>query len=158
MPLLSEVDREDLDKLLTSLEIEAVMYSLTNNKSLGHGSLLGELYKTYAALLVPKLHQLFTHCLEAGRLLDSMYQSHIVLFPKPRTDLTCSSYRPIYFLNYDLKMLTKVLANRIMKVLLSLINIDQTGFMPQVNPQTLISSKFLHTSNSPRRESLQPSI
>lgn len=129
--VLPENDREDLDKPFLPLEIEAVIHSLPNNKSLEPDVLPGEWYKTYADLLVSKLHQLFAHCLEAGRLPDSMYQAQIVLLPNPGKDLTCcSSYRPISLMNYDFKILAKVLANRIMKVLPSLNNIDQTGFMP----------------------------
>lgn len=117
--------------LFLPLEIEAVIHSLPNNKSLEPDVLPGEWYKTYADLLVSKLHQLFAHCLEAGRLPDSMYQAQIVLLPNPGKDLTCcSSYRPISLMNYDFKILAKVLANRIMKVLPSLNNIDQTGSMP----------------------------
>lgn len=38
--------------------------------------------------------------------------------------------RPISLLYYDFKILTKVLVSRVIKILLSLINIDQMDFMP----------------------------
>lgn len=48
------------------------------------------------------------------------------------------SYRPISLLNYDIKILTKVLATRLIKVLPPLVDIEQTGLMPNkytdINP------------------------
>lgn len=60
-----------------------------------------------------------------------MYQAHIILLPKPRKDpKLCTSYRLISILNYDFKVLTKVLATKLMKPLPSLVSIDKTGFIP----------------------------
>lgn len=59
-----------------------------------------------------------------------MYQAHIVVLPKPGKTLQHrSSYRSKFLLNYELKILTKVLATRVLKVLPTLIDIDQTGLM-----------------------------
>lgn len=50
---------------------------------------------------------------------------------KPNKDpLECSNYRPILLLNIDLKLFTKVLANRLWPLLHLLIGPEQVGFMP----------------------------
>lgn len=91
----------------------------------------GDWYKMYAEQLAPKLQTRYSHCLEHDSLRPTMYQAYIILMPKPGKDpKSCASYRPISLLNYDLKILTKVVAARLVKVLLSLVNIDQTGLMP----------------------------
>ncbi|KAF7653218.1 hypothetical protein LDENG_00086010, partial [Lucifuga dentata] len=41
----------------------------------------------------------------------------------------CSSYRPISVLDLDLKLIAKILASRLGKILPSIINSDQTGFI-----------------------------
>lgn len=79
LPLLSKEDRDTLDKPLMQQEIEDAIYSLPNNKSLGPDGLPGECYKIHAALLTPKLTQLFAECLESERLPDSVHQAHIML-------------------------------------------------------------------------------
>lgn len=56
---------------------------------------------------------------------------------KPGKDpIDCCSYRSIALLNTDLKILTKVLATRLARVILSLVDIDQTGFMPEKSTDT----------------------
>lgn len=69
----------------------------------------------------------------------------MVLIPKPRKDPTdCSSYRPIVLLKADLKILTKILATRLPKVISSLVDIDQTGFMPGKSTDTNLRRIFTH--------------
>lgn len=66
-----------------------------------------------------------------------MLDAYMVLLLKPGKDpLDCASYRPIALLNMDLKISTKVLANRLVGVISSLVNIDQTGFMPGKSTDT----------------------
>lgn len=58
-------------------------------------------------------------------------RAHITVIPKDDKDPTiCSSYRPIYFLNTDLKLFTKILVTRLARHLQSLVHLDQVGFIP----------------------------
>lgn len=63
-----------------------------------------------------------------------MCEAYIVLKPKPGKNLELhESYRPISLLQLDIKILAKILALRLNKVILTLIHPDQTGFMPAKN-------------------------
>lgn len=86
----------------------------------------------------------------------SIYQSYIVLLPKPGKDLMQrASYRPISLLNYDLKILTKLLDARLMKILPSPVCIDQNGFMPgkttNINLRSVSTRMQLPSSTSKSR-------
>lgn len=60
-----------------------------------------------------------------------MSHSHITLIPKPGKDpLDRSNYRPIALLNSDLKIYSKILANRLLLWIPQLIHKDQVGFVP----------------------------
>lgn len=65
--------------------------------------------------------------------------------PKPGKDLRLpESYRPISLLQVDVKILAKVLANRLNKVMLSLIHGDQAGFMPGRNTSFNLRCLFIN--------------
>lgn len=90
-----------------------------------------EWYRQYSDTLGPQLQSLYSYSFENGALPSSMLDSYMVLLPKPGKDLTCcSSNRPIALLNSDLTIFTKVFITRLSIVLLALVEVDQTGFMP----------------------------
>lgn len=94
---------------------------------------------------MPRLRTLFHFCLEHKMLPDSLMEAQVVLLPKPGKDpLNCSSYRPIALLNQDLKILTKIFATRLSKVITTLVDIDQTGFILQKSTYTNLCRLFVH--------------
>lgn len=61
-------------------------------------------------------------------LPSSMYQAYLVLIPKPEKDLSnCASYRPIFLLCYDLKILNKILVTRMSAVSSTICHSDGAG-------------------------------
>ena len=74
---------------------------------------------------------MFQFSFEAGSLPPSLMEANISLVPKKgKTPEECSSYRPIV-LNLDMKLLAKVLALRMEKILPNTITNDQTGFIQE---------------------------
>jgi retron-type reverse transcriptase len=61
--------------------------------------------------------------------MQSINGSHIVLVPKKDNPLRVGDFRPISLLNSSMKILTKILANRLQKIILKLIHINQYGFI-----------------------------
>jgi len=57
--------------------------------------------------------------------------SYLVLIPKESNPVTFNRYRPISFLNSSYKIITKILANRIKKILPGIISENQGGFFPK---------------------------
>lgn len=84
----------------------------------------------FATQLAPILLSVFEESLAVGSLPPTMRQATISLIPKNnRNLLECSSFRPISLLNVDSKILSKMLACRLEKVLPSIVSDDQTGFI-----------------------------
>lgn len=66
-----------------------------------------------------------------------MQAHHLTLIPKPDKDHTlCGSYRPIALLNSDFKIFAKLMSLHLIKVLPSLIDKDQVGFVLQAGDNT----------------------
>lgn len=74
-----------------------------------------------------------------------MCEALIAVLPKPERDrLQCGFYLPISLLNSDVKVLAKLLAKPLQKVVLQLVHSDQTGFMPGKSTYNNISRLYLH--------------
>ena len=116
LPKLNQEEIENLNRLIISMEIETVIKNLPTNKSPGPDDFTVEFYQKFREVLIPVLLKLFQKIAGESRLPNSICEATITLISKTDKDATKKgNYRPITLMNIDVKILNKILANKILK-------------------------------------------
>ena len=87
-PNLNQEEIENLNRPITSTEIETVIRNLPANKSPGSDGFTAEFYQKFREELTPILLKLSQKISEEGKLPNSFYEVTITLMPKPDKDAT----------------------------------------------------------------------
>lgn len=118
---------------------------MAGQKSPGPVGFPTETYRHYGKVLLPELLRVLNWSALRGELPPSVMESTIIVIPKEGKDLlNPASYRPISLLNSDIKILAKVLAARLNKVIQKLVHPDQSGFIPGRSTSTNIRWVYLN--------------
>ena len=113
---------------------------MQGGKSPGIDGLPKEFYVAFWQLVEEDLNQVLQGSIEQGELPLSMRRAVISPIFKKGDKTLLENWRPISLLNTDYKILTKALTNRLKGVIISLVEPDQTGFIPGRLIQTNIST------------------
>lgn len=145
IPTITQEEREELESPITLVELQQAVTSMANQKSPGPDGLPTEAYTYYGEILLPELLKALGGVPREGRLPISMLEATIVLVQKEGKDpLDVAAYRPISLLCSDAKILAKVLATRLNRLISKLIHPDQAGFIANRSTSMNIRRTFLN--------------
>ena len=130
LPRLNQEEIGNINRPITSTEIETMIKNLPTNKSPGPEGFTGEFSQTFREELTPILLKLFQNIAEGRTPPNSFYEATITLIPRQDKVVTKKeNYSPISLINVDAKIFNKILANRIQQHIKRIIHHDQVGFI-----------------------------
>ena len=127
---LNKIQKISLDEDITIQEILDSMNNMKLGKVPGCDGLTLEFYKYFFDDLKVALYEMYMEILSTGTMTNSMRRGLMSLLPKRNKNiLEISGYRPLTLLSNDYKILAKLFANRMKKVLPDIKGNQQSGFM-----------------------------
>lgn len=90
-------------------------------------------YRKLADVFAPNKTAMYNSIKNGQAFSPDLLTANIVMLSKPDHDHSSwANFRPISLINIDMKILTKILANRLNLFLPRLIKKHQVGFVPQL--------------------------
>ena len=77
LPILKQEETENMNRPITSTEIETIIKNLPRNKSIGPDDVTGEFYQKFREELTPTLLKIFQKIEEEEKLPNSFYKATI---------------------------------------------------------------------------------
>ena len=101
--------------------MEKVVKLMPNNKSPGLDGIPIEFYKQYWELIGDEVHKIISEALDGGELTTSQRRTAVILLYKKGERKDIKNWRPLKKINTDRKIGSKIMTERLKKVLHKII-------------------------------------
>ena len=140
---------------ISDIEIKDAMFSIDDDKAAGPDGYTSKFFKAAWSIVSVDVCAAVKEFFSSGKLLGEFNANVISLIPKLQVPLKVSDYRPIACGNVIYKCISKVITNRLKEGLCSLIDCNQSAFIPgrQISDNILLAQEFLKGYNWKRTSS-----
>jgi hypothetical protein len=137
----------NLLKEFTIPEVEVALNQMHPLKSPGPDGFSACFYQRAWHIVKMEVCQTVLGFLNHGVFDVALNDTHIALIPKVKNPSKVTDYRPISLCNVVYKLISKVLANRLKKVLPHIISQEQSAFIPGrlITDNILVAFEAMHT-------------
>ena len=126
---LLQTDKQLCDQNITIDECRNALFSMKLNKSPGSDGLSVEFYQTFWDQLGDSFMNALNESILKGQLTNTQGDGILSLIFKSGDETSLSNWRPITLLNVDYKIIARVLAQRLQKVIAKIVSSDQNGYI-----------------------------
>lgn len=124
----SEDDKRFINVDFTTDEIRRVVFQSPKNKSAGPHGFPAEFYKSAWHIIGNDVINTCLHFFRTGHLYKQFNNTFIAQIPKVVGDDNLENFRPISLCNFIYKVISKLVADRIQKVIYKIISPQKTAF------------------------------
>jgi hypothetical protein len=145
---------DTLSEPFTHEEIGVVVANFPSDKSPGPDGFNTDFVKKCWPIIKQDFYKICEDFHAGNICLQSLNGSHITLLPKVDNPSIVSDFRPISLLNTSIKILTKLLANRLQLVIMDVIHQNQYGFIKSRTIKDCLAWAFeyLHLCHKSQKE------
>ena len=138
--------RVELDRPFTSEEVGEAIKGMAPLKAPGPNGIPPLFFQTYWTDIGMDVSQAILSCLNSRSILRSINHTFITIIPKVQNLERVSNFCPISLCNVIYKIISKVIANRLMPLLNSIISETQSAFIADclITDNILIAFESLH--------------
>eukprot|EP00253_Pinus_taeda_P033675 PITA_33675 len=153
---ISEAQNADLDKEIALEEIEWSLHSMPMDKAPGPDGFTVAFYRSHWEIIKKDYTRMAKNFFNKCKMGSSIKSSHLALIPKDPNPQSFDRFRPISLCNVSYKIISKILANRIKKILSSLISENQGGFVPRrhITDNVILIQEAIHSSMSRKEKGM----
>lgn len=136
-----------MNRPVSEQEIKAAVFQLGPSKAPGPDGIPVSFFQQHWSVVGNMVIKFDTEVFVTGYVPESMNCSLICLLSKLTHPETIAQFRPICLSNVIIKVITKIIANRLHPVMGDLIHKEQTGFIPgrHTTDNIVIAQECLHS-------------
>jgi hypothetical protein len=137
----------ELSRPFTKMEVSSAIHQMAPMKAPGPDGFDALFFQKNWAIVVMEVCKAVLFLLNSGVINKELNFTYIALIPKIKNPTSVMDFRPISLCNVVYKIISKVLANRLKKILPHIISPYQSSFIPGrlITDNILAAYETLHT-------------
>jgi hypothetical protein len=154
--VIDSMNFSSLETPFTHEEIDEVIKLMPSDKAPDHDGFNEAFLKNCWNLVKEQFYILCDDFFNEILELSSINNAFITLIPKSQNPETTSDYRPISLVRLALKFITKLLANRLQRIIIPVVHKNMYGFIKKRTIQDCLASSFeyLHLCHKSKNETV----